>query len=131
MSGALDELRAFGRAIGNLDGLTERAAQEAAPLVEAAARKTAAAGKDPYGNTWQPKKDGGRPLEHAAEHIHARPIASSIEISTEGADAWHNVGAGGRPVRQVIPDVEIPPAIADAVEQGAARAFDAITKGGS
>lgn len=128
---AVDELRAFARAIGNLDGLTERAAQEAAPLVEAAARKTAAAGKDPYGSTWQPKKDGGRPLEHAAEHIHARAIASSVEISIEGPDAWHNIGAGGRPVRQVIPDVEVPAAISDAVEQGAARAFAAITKGGA
>lgn len=127
---ALDDLRAFGRACGNLEGLTERAAQEAAPLVEEAARKTAAAGKDPYGNTWQPKKDGGRPLVHAADHVYARAVGSYVEISVDGPDAFHNDGSG-RPVRQVIPDVEIPPGVADALEQGAARAFDAITKGGA
>lgn len=127
---ALDELRAFGRAIGNLEGLTERAAQEAAPLVEAAVRKTASAGQDPYGTAWQPKKDGGRPLEHAADHVQARAVGSYVEISVEGPEAWHNQGAGGRPVRQVIPDVEIPDTVAAAVEQGAARAFDALTKGG-
>lgn len=128
---ALDKLRAFGRGIGALDTLTERAAKEAAPLVEEAVRKTAAAGKDPYGNTWPQKKDGGRPLANAADHVHARAIGSSVEISLDGPEAWHNVGAGGRPVRQVIPDVEIPDPVADAIDQGASRAFDALMKGGA
>jgi hypothetical protein len=129
---ALDELRAFGRACGNLDGFTQRAAQEAAPLVEAEARKTAAAGKDPFGTTWQPKKDGGRPMVHAADHVHVRAVESSIEISLDGpGDPWHNEGTKGRPIRQVIPYAEAPDAILDAVEQGATVAFDAIMKGGS
>lgn len=128
---AIDQLRAFGDAIGDLEGVAERAAQEAAPLVEKALRKNLAAGKDPYGNTWPQKKDGGRPLANAADHLHARAIDSYIEVSVEGPDAWHNEGAGGRPVRQVVPDVEIPDAVSDAIEQGAARAFDAIMKGGA
>ena len=128
---ALDDLRAFGRSAGNLETFTERAAQEAAPLVEEAIRKTAAAGKDPYGNAWPQKKDGGRPMVHAADHVHARAVGSYVEISVDGPEAWHNQGAGGRPVRQVIPDVEIPDTVAAAVEQGAARAFDALTKGGA
>lgn len=130
MSG-LDEVRAFGRAVGNLDALTERAAVESAPLVEEAVRSTAAAGKDPYGNTWPQKKDGGRPMVNAAHHVHARAVASYVEISVDGGEAWHNEGAGGRPVRQVIPDVEIPASVIDALETGAARAFDAIMKGGA
>lgn len=127
---ALDELRAFGRATGNLERLSERAAVEAAPLVEDAVRKTAAAGKDPYARRWPQKKDGGRPMVHAADHVHANAAGPYVVISVDGPDAWHNAGVRGV-VRQVIPDVEIPAGVAAAVETGAARAFDDLMKGGA
>lgn len=42
------------------EALAPMAAREAAPLIEAAIRETAAAGVDPDGKAWPAKRDGSR-----------------------------------------------------------------------
>lgn len=126
---AREALLSFARDVRELEQFAERGAAASAPLVEAAARKTAAAGVDPYGSPWAPKKHGGRPLVNAAEHVHARAVGRFVVLELEGPEVWHEEGAQGKPVRRVIPDVEVPDAIAEAVDQGCARAFDAIMGG--
>lgn len=103
------------------------AAKEAAPLIEAALKKTAAAGTDPNGKAWAPKKDGSRAMVNAAEHITATAAGTVVRVLLKGPDVFHNYGAGG-PRRQILPDQEsdTPPAIVDAVQEGVRRAVSKI-----
>ncbi|MDB4996651.1 MAG: uncharacterized protein JWM74_4083 [Myxococcaceae bacterium] len=114
-----------------LDSFTAEAAKEAAPLVQTSARRTAAAGTTPEGKAWPPKKDGGRALEHAAEHVTAVAVGSAIEVTLTGPDVFHNKGTASVPERRVIPRVgdPIPRTYADAMREGARRAFLRITGG--
>ena len=118
---ALDD---FIAAVRRLETLPEDAARLAAPLVEEALRATAAAGTDPDGHTWQPKKDGGRPLVHAAEHITVKAVGTLVRATLTGPDVYHHFGAGV-PRRQILPDPgTIPPGVARALEKASALAFD-------
>jgi hypothetical protein len=127
---ALTDLQAFGKACGNLDRLAELAAKRAAPLVEAQSKRTAAAGTDPDGKPWPAKQDGGRPLVNAADHVSARALDANVVIELVGPEVWHEMGAQGKPVRRVIPDVEPSEALLEAVDKGASMAFDEIMGGG-
>lgn len=119
---------------GALQDFAVDAAAEAAPLVEAAARATAAAGTDPEGRPWAPrKKDGGRALEHAADHVTATANGPRVDIVLSGPEAIHQQGVGKTtPARRVIPDgsAGIPSAIAEACAEGARRAFAKRVGGG-
>jgi len=109
-----------------LEGFEAAVAREAAPLVEAAARQTAAAGTDPAGAAWAPKKSGGRALANAATKITAVPRGARVDIVLEGVEVYHQHGVeGGPPKRKIIPDVgdPVPPAIAAALHEGASRVF--------
>jgi hypothetical protein len=91
-------VRSYGRGMG------EKVARAAAPLIEAAAKKTAAAGTTPDGVAWKPKKDGGRPLEHAAEHLSAKAVGASVVLTLSGkAEVVHNFGNEKDPKRQILP----------------------------
>ena len=120
---ALSDLQAFGASCGRLADFAGLAAKHAAPHVEAESKRTAAAGVDPDGKPWPLKKDGGRALANAAEHVSARAVGDMVVIELVGPDNWHQDGAQGKPVRRVIPDTKIPDGIAAAVERGAAEAF--------
>lgn len=92
-------------------------AKEAAPLVQEAARKTAAAGTTPDGEAWTPTKDGRKPLENAADHITARASGPTLRIYLNGPDVFHHFGTGRVPRRQIIPEGKIPPAIGSAMQR--------------
>lgn len=113
--------------LGRLQGLPEAAAKECAPLVEEALKRFASAGLDPDGKPWKSKKDGGRPLEHAADAIHTEAKGAKVVTTLEGVEVWHQRSTKSLPKRRVIPDKgEIPPHVAEALELGAARAFETI-----
>ena len=118
------------KALGS-PNVAARVASKAAPLVDAALKKTANAGQTPTGSAWKPKKDGGRPLVHAASHIETRAHGAIVSATLTGPDVFHNVGAGGKPHRQIIPqNGTIPPGVADALHEAASAVFREITGGG-
>jgi hypothetical protein len=107
-----------------------RVAAKAAPLVDAAIKKTATAGQTPDGTAWQPKKDGGRPLVNAAAHIQTRAVGALVVTTLSGPDVFHHLGAGGKPHRQIIPDSgTIPKGVEAAALMAAKRVFDEIAGG--
>lgn len=111
------------------DAMAERVAELAAPLVEAEAKKTAAAGTTPMGDPWKPKKGGGQPLVHAASHLAAAARGRIVDLVLTGVDVFHHKGLGGKPRRQIIPDAAtIPPAIWAAVRRACQRAWDEIVR---
>lgn len=126
------QLDAILERIRSLGGLAEEAARAAAPLVEAAAKRTAAAGTTPSGEAWAPKKDGGRALAHAADAVSASAAGPTITITLADPEAWHQRGVGTHtPKRQVIPEAgdDLPPQHAAAIEQGTRQAFQRLTGG--
>lgn len=116
----LEELIA---AFRRLEVLPQEAAKLAAPLVEEALRATAAAGTDPGGVAWKPKKDGSRPLVNAASHITAKAYGTVVRATLSGVEVFHNYGAGV-PRRQILPDPgTIPEGVEAAVRKAADTAF--------
>lgn len=71
-------------------------AEEAAPLIADEFRKQTAeniaAGRNPYGDSWRPKKDGGRPLVKAMKAITVKVMGTVILIVLEGVEAMHHIG---------------------------------------
>lgn len=119
------------RKLAGRDMMRDMAAQ-VAPMIETAIKATAGAGTAPDGTPWAPRKDGGRPMQHAAEHIRVRSFGSIVRATLTGPDAYHNYGTGGIK-RQVIPDAggsdSLPAGIAAALMVAAGRAFDRVMGG--
>lgn len=113
----LDELRA---ALARAETLPQDAAKIAAPLVEEALRATARAGTAPDGTPWQPKKGGGAPLVHAADHIATTAVGTVVRSTLTGPDVFHHFGAGV-PRRPILPD---PGTITPGVEAALKKAGD-------
>lgn len=108
----------------------ERVAARAAPRVDAAIKKTARAGTTPDGRPWKPKKDGGRPLVHAADHIQTRALGNIVVTTLTGPDAFHQKGLGGKPTRPIIPDAgTVPKGIKDAALEAAAEVVRELAEG--
>ncbi len=120
-----DQLDAMIERLRGFRGIADEAAREAAPLVEKAARASAAAGTTPEGKPWPGKKSGGRALEHAAAHITAEAVGSAVVVTLRGPDVWHHQGTARVPERKIIPRTgdPLPPAYAEAMAEGARRAF--------
>lgn len=118
---------ALGDMIGRLKSFEregyELAAQESRPLVEAAAKATAAAGTDPYGQQWKSKRDGTPALTGAESSVTATVLGTVVQIRTRGGYAIQNFIKVHR--RQVIPDkaLPLPDSIVEALNEGAQRAF--------
>lgn len=111
--------------------LEERAAAEAAPLVEAAAKAYAAAGVDPTtGDAWAPKVGGGRAGANAARDVTAKAFGNVIKVAVDGDHVHLHLGRGKSQVaRHVIPvpGAPIPDTYAAAIAEGVRRAWE---KGG-
>lgn len=120
--------------LGKLRSFRADMAKIAAPLVEAAARATAAAGTTPDGKAWEPKKGGGRALPNAAAAITARAVGSAILVILRGPYVLHHIGKGHAPKRQIIPaggaSSSLPPGIARALHTASAQAFRRAMGGG-
>jgi hypothetical protein len=104
----------------------EDLATRAAPAVERQIRATANAGTDPNGKPWEPKKGGGRALEHAAAHISTKASGALIRTTLTGPDVFHHFGTARVPKRQVLPDAGagIPDPIAAVLLKAAGDSFD-------
>lgn len=121
----LDAMIATLRKLGGHDVVRE-IVKQAAPLVDEALKSTASAGTTPTGEAWKPKKDGTRPMVHAAAHISTAAYGSVIRATVKGPDAGWNYGWRGIK-RQVLPDAgTIPPAVEKAMQLASARAFERV-----
>ena len=131
MSAASQAFADFVSRVRSLAGFPELAAKEAEPLVDAAIKSTVRAGVAPDGKPWTAKKDGGRPLEHAADHITTKAKGARIDVTLTGVETFHHHGVkDGVPARQIIPHRgEMPPQVLSALEQGAARAWRKLMGG--
>lgn len=109
--------------------IQDAAAKEARPLIEAEARRTAAAGTDPYGEAWAPKNDGARALPAAADAIRVTTAGPAVVTKVlRGAAIQNQIasqGSGSRYGRTVIPsgDRPLPAGYVVALQEGARRAF--------
>lgn len=123
------ELGAFAGRLRELRTLVAETAKEAAPLVEAAVRETAAVGTDPDGKAWPTKRDGGRALPNVAGEIRAMARGAVVIVTLTGAYVFHHYSKG-RDQRRVLPDggAGIPPRIADAVREAQRRVFERIIR---
>lgn len=115
----IDRLNAFAKS-ARVD-----AAREAAPLVSAEIQRTTAAGTDPYGVPWKPRKDGSRALPDASSAVDAVARGPIVVVRARRGVAIQNALAASVG-RRVIPDaVEgVPDGIAAALAEGAKRAFE-------
>jgi hypothetical protein len=131
MSGlaSVDAMSAKLKAMGNPERVASRVAEVAAPLVDAAIKRTAAAGTTPDGNPWAPTKDGKRPLENVVSQITTSAAGPTITTTLTGPAAFHSKGLGHSPRRQVLPDTgNVPPAVEDALNQAAKQVFEEMTR---
>ncbi len=120
---ALDAMIAKAKALG-APNVGDRVAAAAAPLVDEAVKKTAAAGETPLGQAWVPKRGGGKALANAASAIGTRALRALVVVTLSGPTVWHHKGAGGKPRRQVIPDgASVPGTIYDACLEGARKVW--------
>lgn len=125
----LDAMIARLKALGGPNVAVE-VAREAAPLVDEAIKKTAGAGTDPDGKAWAPKKNGGRALEHAADHIKTSAVGVFVSVILSGVDVFHHKGQGHSPRRQVLPEAgSVPAGVTKALQEGARRVFERLAGG--
>lgn len=95
-----------------------QAAPAAARAMGDALRSTASAGTTPLGAAWKPKKDGGRPLVHAADAIEVKSIGSVLMAKVRMPEHLHSIGnARGRVRREIIPRAGLPPIVAEAIKK--------------
>ncbi|NUP05524.1 MAG: hypothetical protein HOW73_05640 [Polyangiaceae bacterium] len=80
-------------------------AEKMADVVLEDVKRTAAAGTSPTGVAWPEKKDGGRALANAADHLSTVVSGSTVHLVLTGPDAIHNYGTGKDPKRQVLPTI--------------------------
>jgi hypothetical protein len=133
VAGELDGLIAKLDAIAGIGGAI---AADAAPGVQAVARKTAAAHTDPEGNAWKPTKDGRAALPRAPGAVTAVVSGTTTAVITlilKGVYIFHqrskSKGKKGLP-RRLILDVEsVPPAIAEVISASAKRVLGRTMEG--
>lgn len=117
----LDRMIAILRGLGGAE-VAQAVARRAAPLLDEAVKRTASAGQDPEGHPWPARKDGGRALERAADHITTRAAGNLVRMTLTGPDVFHHFGATrGQVRRQIIPDAgaEIPASVVAVLTQAA------------
>ncbi len=110
-----------------LSGLDALAAREAAPLLEKAAKASAAAGVDPSsGEAWAPLVSGGRAGANAARDVSVAVFGNVLQVSVGGDHVHLHRGRGKAQVRRPVipgPGDAIPETYAAAIAEGVRRAL--------
>lgn len=88
-------LEAFIAGVEQIRELNEKVAKAAVEPVAEVARASAAAGETPAGETWAPRKDGGKPLAGAAAAIKPSSKGTQIILQVGPPFVFHHWGAGG------------------------------------
>ena len=103
----------------------ERAAQIAAPLLEARLKASAAAGTTPDGAPWAPTMRGARAMPNAAKAINVRAIGQTVRVTLDAVESIHHFGRPGHEVpRQIIPYAGTMPAmVQEVLDEAFAKAW--------
>lgn len=105
ITGDFGELDAVIAQMAGLQKVTERAAQTAAPKIQALCRSLYASQKGPDGTPWKPNKDGSFPsLARPAANVTFTASGSSIVGEAEEVLAYHQRGNEKLPKRPVFPE---------------------------
>jgi hypothetical protein len=83
-------------------GVVTQIARDSAKAIKPVLAAHLAAGATPYGDAWQPKKDGGRALAGAFAKVRAK--GKSIRASAPYPYVFHNVRTKHNVQRQIVPD---------------------------
>lgn len=75
-------------------------------------------GRSVDGQQWQPKKEGGKALVHAAAALTAKAIGNVIVIALRGPEVFHNFGTKRVPRRAILPMGGIPDRLGNAIRLG-------------
>lgn len=121
---ATDDLEAYIAKIRHIPEVAKRAAPEVAEVVRSTILETIAAGTDPTGKPWEPRKaDGGKPLANAASALKVANVGTRILARITGPEARHHSGrARGGVIRGVIP-VALTPKLTSRVREVLAKHF--------
>lgn len=116
-------------------GELKKFAKEAAPIIaeelETELRKNIAAGEGPDGKEWEPRKDGGQPLQTAGKALTVVVVDAKIFARLKGHVARHHLGrAKGGVERHILPAGGIPPGVVRATRKALALRFGEIMVGG-
>jgi hypothetical protein len=126
---ALDRMIA---AVERVGVLPELVAKRAAPRVQEALQRTAAAGTTPEGEAWAPKADGGKALANAPAAIEVTSSGTVITSRLVGTptgsqkvQAIQHYGTKRIPARHILPvaGAGIPEPVAKAIGDVATQAF--------
>lgn len=129
-SDGLEELDDMIRRIREIPKLANDAAPECADAARDALTANLSAGTDPYGQAWKPTADGHRPLVGAAAAVKSAAVGTTIYFRLVGHEVFHNAGTSRVPQRRILPDGEIPPAMAQAIKGVLERRFAERVGGG-
>lgn len=123
-----DGIDAMIHQLGAIGDSANGIAKVAAPLMEAAVKKTAAAGTSPDGTPWRSKKDGDPALKNAAQSVQGRAIGSVVELRLVGtATGDAKVQAIQNARRPILPKPGMAPApVAEALQTAARQYFEGI-----
>ncbi len=100
------------------DRLVEESAPEVADAFKAELTTNIAGSHGPDGEAWAPKKDGGKPLAHAAAALDVKAIGTLIVATLTGPEVLHNKGfARGGVKRQILPTRKIPVGVVRVIEK--------------
>lgn len=114
--------------IRRLRGLPEafqKAAPELAKALKREADQAVAEGRSIDGKPWVAKKDGGKPLEHAADAIRVYVSGSFIILELSGVEVFHHYGTAKVPQRSILPTQDgMPPRLGKASVAWSVKVFN-------
>lgn len=120
------DLSAMLAELADLQTTAEDVARACVTEVRGEIDRTIAAGQDPYGQPWEPRKrDGGRPLRSAARAVRVTAYEDEVIIRLTGVESRHHTGAiKGRTQRRIIPTRrDLPDGMRAAVEAAVDRVW--------
>lgn len=125
---ALNEMLSVLRGMADTREVERIAAERAVRGIDAALKKTLAAGTTPDGKPWLPrKKDGGRAYKGAAGKLVVKASSNLVIATIDGGEAFGNYGAGV-PERRMLPDAgaKIPDGVSEAIDKAGDETFSQI-----
>lgn len=119
---AVDGLTALIARLNELGGVAERAAPLVATELDRLLRAQIKAGTGPDGTPWQPKKDGGKPLQDVK--VSVRAIGTTVIARLDGPAVLHDQGrARGGVRRKILPSRDLPQPIIEAIRSAVKKAI--------
>lgn len=122
----IKEIRSLGAA--NVESLV---ATKAVEELRTALTATLAAGTDPDGKKWAPRKeDDGRPYKNAASKLTVKNYGPLIRVAISGGEAYGQFGVRGAPKRGMIPEggAGMPDSVSTALDKAAEAVLKDLTK---